>query len=128
MPIVRLSLLKGRTDENLAAISDAIHNALVSDFNMPHDDRFQVISQHDPHEMSFNRTFRGGPRSDGFMLLSILGGPAPTVKSKQAFFKAVVRNLQADAGVQPEDVFVTMQEAEASDFSFGGGRSLVPVE
>lgn len=128
MPIVRLSLLKGRTNENLAAISDAIHNALVSDFGMPDEDRFQVITQYDPHEISFNRTFWGGPRSDGFMMLSILGGPAPTVKSKQAFFKAVVRNLEATAGVNPEDVFITMQEADVSDFSFGGGRSLVPDE
>ena len=128
MPIVRLSLLKGRTDENLAAISDAIHNALVSDFNMPDEDRFQVITQHNPGELSFNRTYWGGPRSDGWMLLSILGGPAPTVKAKQAFMKAVVRNLEATAGVDPEDVFIVMQAADRSDFSFGGGRSLVPYE
>lgn len=128
MPVVRLALLKGRTKENLVAISDAIHNALVSDFNMPNEDRFQVITQHEPEEIIFNRTFRGGPRSDGFMLLSILGGPAPTVKAKQAFFLAVVQNLQNTAGVQPEDVFITMQAAERSDFSFGGGRSLVPEE
>ena len=128
MPIVRLSLLKGRTQENLAAISDAIHNALVSDFNMPDEDRFQVITQHDPGELIFNRTFWGGPRSDEWMLLSILGGPAPTVKAKQAFMKTVVRNLEITGGVDPEDVFIVMQAADTSNFSFGGGRSLVPEE
>lgn len=126
MPLARLALIRGKSPEYLAAVSDAIHDALVSDFAMPEDDRFQIITQHDANEMSFNRTFRGGPRSDDFMILSILGGPEPALKVKQAFFKKLVKNLGERANVAPEDVFVTLQSASAEDFSFGGGRSLLP--
>jgi len=126
MPLVRLALVRGKSAEYLASISDAIHDALVSDFKMPDEDRFQILTQHEHHEMSFNRTFRGGPRSDNFMILSILGGPDPGLGVKQAFLKQLVKNLQAAAGVDPEDVFVTLQYGSAEDFSFGGGRSLLP--
>jgi hypothetical protein len=46
-------------------------------------DQFQVICQHEPGEMVFNRNFRGGPRSDGQQLL-------------RTFVTRLVRVIEAD--------------------------------
>jgi Tautomerase enzyme len=46
MPLVRISLLKGKPKEYLRALSDGVHQALVEAYNVPPDDRFQLIHQH----------------------------------------------------------------------------------
>ena len=46
MPLIRIDVIAGRTDEELAAIGDAVHRALVTCFGVPARDRFQVITEH----------------------------------------------------------------------------------
>lgn len=38
MPFVRISLLKGRTPDQLRANADGVHNALVETYSVPSDD------------------------------------------------------------------------------------------
>lgn len=42
-------------------------------------------------------------------------------KSKQAFYVKVVKNLLADLGITPENVFITIVENHNIDWSFGNG-------
>ncbi|MFI5302515.1 MAG: tautomerase family protein, partial [Polyangiales bacterium] len=46
MPLVRIDVLEGRTPEQLAALGDGVHRALVETVGVPVLDRFQVITQH----------------------------------------------------------------------------------
>jgi phenylpyruvate tautomerase PptA (4-oxalocrotonate tautomerase family) len=41
MPVIDITLLRGRTPEQLRDIADAIHNALVAEFGIPAEDRFR---------------------------------------------------------------------------------------
>ena len=65
MPFVNISLARGKSGGYLEAVSRAVHEALVAELGMKPEDEFQLIHQHEPGEMVFNRNFRGGPRSDG---------------------------------------------------------------
>jgi phenylpyruvate tautomerase PptA (4-oxalocrotonate tautomerase family) len=65
MPVIDITLLRGRTPEQLRDIADAIHDALVAEFGIPAKDRFQVIHQCEPHELIYDRTFMGGPSAMG---------------------------------------------------------------
>jgi ketosteroid isomerase-like protein len=64
MPFVNISLARGKSGEYLQAVSRAVHDALVAELQLKPEDEFQLIHQHEPGEMVFNRNFRGGPRSD----------------------------------------------------------------
>ncbi|MFX6759908.1 tautomerase family protein, partial [Acinetobacter baumannii] len=57
MPFARLSLLKGKAPDYLRALSDGLHQALVEAFEVPPDDRFQVIHQLEPGELIFDRHY-----------------------------------------------------------------------
>jgi hypothetical protein len=46
MPLVRIDTLSERTPDQLGAIGDGVHRALVETIGIPAADRFQVISQH----------------------------------------------------------------------------------
>jgi len=128
MPVVRVSLLRGKSPEYLKAVSTAIYDAMVASYDLVPNDLFQIIHQHEPGELIYDLTYGGGPRSESFMLISIIGGKERSIAKKQAFFKHLVAKLEADAKVRPEDVFIMLDNATPSDFSFGSGLSIVPLE
>lgn len=128
MPFARISLLKGKSPEYRKAISDSLHQALVEEFDVPPDDRFQAVHQHEPGELIFDRHYLGGPRSDDFLLIAITGGrPRPAV-AKQAFYRRLVALLAGSPGVNPEDVMIVVNTTEGDDWSFGGGRAAWTAE
>jgi len=48
MPIVRIDHATGRPASYCSAISRDVHDAMVSTFDVPYDDHFQVIGEHGP--------------------------------------------------------------------------------
>jgi phenylpyruvate tautomerase PptA (4-oxalocrotonate tautomerase family) len=123
MPFVSISLARGKSREYLDGISSAVHEALVQELGMNPDDRFQLIDQHEPGEMIFNRDFRGGPRSDDFIVFTITEGIDSGDQAKQRFYKTLVDLLQKDPGVRGEDVFVMINRTPPANFSFASGVS-----
>ncbi len=123
MPFVSISLARGKSREYLDGVSSAVHEALVQELGMNPDDRFQLIDQHEPGEMIFNRDFRGGPRSDDFIVFTITEGIDSGDQAKQRFYKTLVDLLQKDPGVRGEDVFVMINRTPPANFSFASGVS-----
>ncbi len=122
MPMTRISLLKGKSTEYLRAISDSLHQALVDAFEVPPDDRFQVIHQHEPEELVFDRHYMGGPRSDDFVLFCITAGKLRSTAIKQAFYKKLVQLLAEAPGIRPEDIMVVINTTQTDEWSFSAGN------
>ena len=74
MPFVNISLARGKSGEYLEAVSRAVHDALVAELHMKPEDDFQIIHQHEAGELVFNRSFRGGPRSDDWIVFTSANG------------------------------------------------------
>ncbi|MGR3972535.1 tautomerase family protein [Shewanella sp. 1180_01] len=127
MPYVRISLLKGKDPEYIKNLSDGIHQSLVDSFEVPLDDRFQVIHQHEPYELIFDRNYMGGPRSENYVLICITAGRLRSTKVKQAFYMNLVERLNTLIGIRPEDVMVVINTTQADEWSFGSGNSIVPL-
>ena len=121
MPFVSISLARGKSREYLDGVSSAVHEALVQELGMNPDDRFQLIDQHEPGEMIFSRDFRGGPRSDDFIVFTITEGIDSGDQAKQRFYKTLVDLLQKNPGVRGEDVFVMIHLTPPANFSFASG-------
>jgi phenylpyruvate tautomerase PptA (4-oxalocrotonate tautomerase family) len=122
MPMSRISLLKGKSPEYLRALADGLQRAMEQAFNVPQNDRFQMIHQHEPHELIFDRHYEGGPRSDDFVLIAITVGKPRGAAVKQAFYRRLVEELAAAPGIAPEDVMVVISSSQGEDWSFAGGR------
>jgi len=127
MPFVSISLARGKSRAYLDGLSSAVHEALVQELGMNPDDRFQLIDQHEPGEMIFNRDFRGGPRSDDFIVFTITEGVDSGDQAKQRFYKTLVDLLQKDPGVRGEDVFVMIHLTPPANFSFANGVSATEI-
>ena len=51
MPLVEIDLLEGRSQADLDAISDAVHEAMVAVLDVPQRDRFQIITERHPRSL-----------------------------------------------------------------------------
>ena len=129
MPMSRISLLKGKSPDYLRALADSLHAAMVEAFNVPPTDRFQVIHQHEPHELIFDRDYEseGGPRSDDFVLIAITAGKPRSTEIKQAFYRCLVRRLAEAPGINPRDVMVVITTTNGDEWSFSGGAPAAPL-
>lgn len=121
MPMARISLLKGKPRSYVKALSDGVHRALVEAFDVPPDDRFQVIHQHEPDELVFDRNYMGGPRTDNYVLICITAGKSRSTSMKQAFYRRLTEVLAEAPGIRPEDVMIVIGMTGFDDWSFSGG-------
>ncbi|HEY3879956.1 MAG TPA: tautomerase family protein [Trebonia sp.] len=127
MPFVNISLARGKSAEYLQAVSRAVHDALVAELYMKPEDDFQLIHQHEAGEMVFNRNFRGGPRTDDWIVFTITNGLDRGERAKRRFYKSLVRLLEENPGVRPADVFVMMTVTPPENFSFADGLAVTDV-
>ena len=121
MPMARISLLKGKPRSYLEVLSDGVHRAMVETFDVPLDDRFQVIHQHEPEELVFDRHYTGGPRSDNYVLICITAGKPRSTLMKEAFYRRLTEVLAESPGIRPEDVMVVVSMTSFDGWSFSGG-------
>src|ERR1700744_870290 len=85
MPFVNISLAHGKSREDLDGVSSAVHEALVQELGINPGDGFQLINQYEPGEMIYNRNFRGGPRSDDFIVFTVTEGIDSGDEGQQRF-------------------------------------------
>jgi 4-oxalocrotonate tautomerase len=121
MPLVRVSLRRGKPATYRKAILDGIYRAMRSAFDVPEEDRFMVMSEHDEADFSYSKTYLGIDRSDDLVMIQITANNTRTVEKKKAFYRQIAENLAADPGVRPQDVLINLVEVLPENWSFGLG-------
>jgi 4-oxalocrotonate tautomerase len=109
MPLVNISLRKGRTSAHRRAIADGIHQAMMSALEIPEDDRFQLVHEHSPENMIQHRTFFGIERSDNSVFIQIVINHRD-ISQKKRMYQLIAENLEKDPGIRKEDVFIGLVE------------------
>ncbi|MGE0220790.1 tautomerase family protein [Mycolicibacterium sp.] len=122
MPVVEIFVRRGRTPEQIRALTDAVHDALVEAYEVPREDRFQIVNQREPHEFVFDPHFMGGPRTDDFVLVRVTAGKPRSVQAKRRFFELTARHLAERTGISAADVFVVVDNVTLGDLSLSHGR------
>ncbi len=121
MPLVNISLLKGKPPTHIRAIAGGVHQALVETYNVPDDDRFQLIHQHDPHEFIYDADYLGIHRSPDVVFIHVTAGKWRDTRTKKQFYQRLAQLLAVDPGLRPEDVQVILSPNDRDDWSFGKG-------
>jgi 4-oxalocrotonate tautomerase len=123
MPLVRISLNRGKSPSQLSAIGEGIHQAMVETIAIPTDDRFQIFTEHGPEApMVADRKYLGVERTEDVILIQITLNRARTVEQKRALYRAIAERLARDPGIRKEDVLVSLVEVGKEDWSFGNGE------
>src|SRR5689334_12552117 len=121
MPLTRISLRRGKPAAYRKAILDSVYLAMRETFNVPEDDRFMLISEHDADDFSYGAEYLGIRRSDDLVIIQPTVSDTRTLAQKQALFARIVERLTRDPGLRPEDIFINLVEVKPENWSFGHG-------
>jgi 4-oxalocrotonate tautomerase len=128
MPLVRVSLRRGKSAAYRKAILDGIYSAMRSAFEVPEEDRFMVINEHDEADFSYSKTYLGIERTDDLVMIQITANNTRTAEKKKAFYREVAENLAKNPGVRPEDVLINLVEVLPENWSFGRGIAQYAID
>ncbi|CAG2131962.1 Tautomerase family protein [Ralstonia mannitolilytica] len=121
MPLVQVSLRRGKPAAYHQAIFDGVYRAMRETFNVPEDDRFMTLTEHDASTFSVSPTYFGIARSDDVVILQITANNTRNLEQKQALYRRIVELLGDKPGIRPEDVFINLVEVLPENWSFGHG-------
>jgi phenylpyruvate tautomerase PptA (4-oxalocrotonate tautomerase family) len=128
MPLVRISLRKGRTAEFRRKLGDAVHRALVDTIGVPELDRFQILSEHEPGDLVYDPGYLGIARTNDIVIIQLTISVGRTLTQKRALFRRIADHLAA-LGVRREDAWINLVEVAKENWSFGNGEaSYAPPE
>lgn len=121
MPLVRIDVIEGRSDTELAGIGAAVHHALTTCFGVPERDRFQVVTEHRRGRLVYDAAYLGVERTDAIVVVQLFFSTGRSAEQKQAFYALVASGIAERTATRPEDVFITLVENTRGDWSFGNG-------
>lgn len=123
MPLLRISLREGKSEQYRRAIADGVHQALVESIHAPQQDRFQVITEHRPNDLIYDPSYLGIERSDEIVMVQITLSAGRKPAQKRKLYRRMVELLAKDPGIRPQDLMINLVEVVWENWSFGNGEA-----
>ena len=105
MAQVKIFGLRRRLEPVRAALSDAIHAAVVEAFQYPREKRFHRFIQLDNADFVFP-----ADRSDRYTIIEISVFEGRSVEAKKALIRELFGRIAAATGIPPQDIEITISE------------------
>jgi phenylpyruvate tautomerase PptA (4-oxalocrotonate tautomerase family) len=122
VPLVRIDVQEGRTPAELRKVADVVQDVMLDVFAAPPRDRYQIITEHPVGHIIAEDTGLGFERTDGVVVIQIVQqGRSPDQKA--AAYQELADRLQAECGVEPTDLIVSITSNRREDWSFGRGEA-----
>lgn len=132
MPLVHVYYREGLLhQEEVKEVSACIHHALIEHFNIPENDYFHMYFPCPSHSFFYDPYYLlqdGAKRTDNMMHVSITCGPGRTVTQKKKLYEAISEACRRHVHISAADVFITLIETPAENWSFGQGRAQLVEE
>lgn len=121
MPLIHVSMRTGRSAATRDAICDSIHRAMHETFDVPDDNEFIAITEHEAANYRYSESYLGIERSDDVVMIQITANDTRTLAQKKALFRRTAELLVERAGLRPQDVFINLVEVRKENWSLGNG-------
>jgi phenylpyruvate tautomerase PptA (4-oxalocrotonate tautomerase family) len=122
VPLVRIELVQGRSDEEIQTLADSVQAVMEDVFAAPRRDRYQIVTEHPPGRMILQDTGLGFERTDRVVLIQVFQQGRDD-DQKRNLYAALAHRLQESCGLRPEDLIVSLASNSPADWSFGMGRA-----
>ena len=122
MPLVRIDVVEGRAPAELRRLADVVQEVLEEVFAAPPRDRYQVVSEHPSSHLILQDTGLGFDRTEDRILVQVFQ-QGRSEDQKKALYARLAERLQADCGIAPTDLMVSIAANAREDWSFGFGRA-----
>ena len=106
MPLVRIDIAKGHPAGFGRAVGEVVYRAMLSEINVPVDDKFQIISTHEADELNIPGSYLGIEYSPGIVFIQM----------------TLNEGRSTELGIRRQDVFISLIEVSKENWSFGNGE------
>jgi len=127
MPLVRISLREGKSEQYRKAVADGVHRAMVEGAAVPEQDRFQIITEHPPSGLIYDPTYLGLQRTNDIVMVQITLSTGRKLAQKRQLFKRMAEILAENPGLRPQDLLINLVEVAWENWSFGNGEAQYTV-
>ena len=86
-------------------------------------DRFQVITEHPPEGLIYDRTYLSIQRSDKVVFVQITMSAGRKPQQKRKLFQRMAEILAESPGLKPQDLVINLVEVAWENCSFGNGEA-----
>jgi len=123
MPLVTLTVRRGKDAAFKSAVLNAVHSALVAS-GVPQADRFHRVLELPAEDFRYDASYPdlASPRTDNFVLIEVLLSTGRSVKVKRKIAVDLIDALRQAPGLDPDNVMLVFKETLWENWSFGGGR------
>ena len=122
MPLMKIDVIKGRTQTEIKQILDISCDVMLTTFNAPLGDRYQIVNKHEPYEMQILDTGLGVTRTEEVVVFTIITRPR-TQQQKLSFYETLVSELHSQLGIRKADIMFSLIENTDDDWSFFNGEA-----
>ena len=122
MPLVTVTMLKGKPKELRKSILDVVHSSLVTAFKIPDHDRNQRIIEID----SDNYEYPPG-KSDNYITIEMTIFLGRSIEAKRMLYQEIVAGLNS-LGIPGDDILIVLQESPLQNWGIRGGYSADQVD
>ena len=121
MPFVRIDLKRGKPADYRKTLGEIVYNAMVDVINVPENDKFQVITEHDRDGLNFADSYLGNSYSEDIVFIQVTLNAGRSLELKKAFYKRIVDDFQTQLHGRPDDIVINLVEVAKENWSFGHG-------
>jgi phenylpyruvate tautomerase PptA (4-oxalocrotonate tautomerase family) len=121
MPLIHVSLRAGKPEAYRQAIMDGLYHAMRDALEVPEDDQFMTITEHESANFRTSASCYGVSRSDDVVYIQITVFDSRTVEQKKALYRRTAELLGQNPGIRPENVFINVLESAKENWSVGHG-------
>jgi phenylpyruvate tautomerase PptA (4-oxalocrotonate tautomerase family) len=100
MPLLHISLRAGKPAAYRQAIFDGLYRAMRETLDIPQDDQFMTISEHEPANFRTGTGY-GVARSDNVVYIQITVFDTRTPEQKKALFRRIAELFGENPGIRP---------------------------
>ena len=117
MPLVKVSLRKGKSPDYKRAVLNGIHAALMEAFVIPDHDRHQQIFELDKDNFEIPPA-----KSNSFVVVEIIAFKGRSLEAKRKLYSAITRNLGSSPGINGDDILIILHEPPTENWCIREGR------
>lgn len=115
MPLVKIEMKKGHTEEYKRTYLQAVHDALELALGIPKDDRFQRLYEVEPDLFEVNNQ-----KTDHFAIIELTIFPGRSKEIKKMIIEQITKLLGERLDILATDIFIVIHEPPFDNWGMGG--------
>ncbi len=123
MPMVKIEIRAGKTADYKKALLDGVHQALVTAFKIPDNDRNQKIYEFTQENMEIPAN-----KTADYIIIEITAFQGRSLEAKRNLYKNIVNELSVRAGINGDDIAIILQEVPLENWGVRGGKPASEVD